>query len=220
MKSKLSLLVVLILSALLLCACQKNSDTQISSKIPFTDTPSLDANISDENADAPDLLLSWQKDYISFLENHKEEHLEFALVFIDNDDVPELYLSGASEATGDAVCSHKQGAVIVEYLNRTHGGLYVVRGGMVVNENGNQGNLYTDVYTLTNNGFITDFTAQMIPISEMEGVYEYTVGSETVSKEEYDAARKEAFGAAALTPLDENAVSYAVIIEQIKNYTK
>ena len=69
MKSKLSLLVVLILSALLLCACQKNSDTQVSSKIPFTDTPSLDVNVSDENADAPDLLLGWQKDYISFLEN-------------------------------------------------------------------------------------------------------------------------------------------------------
>lgn len=71
----------------------------------------------------------WKIAYLQYLEAKKDGHLSYALVYIDGDDIPELYLSGNCEATGDSVCSYKNRTVIDQPLNRIGGGRYVERNG-------------------------------------------------------------------------------------------
>ena len=165
----------------------------------------------------------YKKAYLEFLKDKQESHRLFALVFIDNDDIPELYLKGVSEAEGDMVCSFKNGAVITQQLNRTGGGKYTPRSGDMINQNGNMGRCYTNVYKLNDSGFTKTFNALSVENVEHIGgeeynfVYEYFVEDAPVSEAEYNAAVNSAFDFSQAIRLDENAVSYDEIVQQLQN---
>ena len=87
----------------------------------------------------------WQTAYLDFIETREREYgresdygfdHRYALVYIDNDDIPELYAMGHCEADGDLICSYKNCRVIEQLLGRTLGGKYVERSGIVINQNG------------------------------------------------------------------------------------
>ena len=98
LKKVFVLFLSLIILSSLMCACQRNQAQEIESTKDST-------NITEtaETDDAPD----WKTAYLNFLEQEKDSHRSYALVYIDGDDIPELYLSGRDEATGDSVCSSK-----------------------------------------------------------------------------------------------------------------
>ena len=165
----------------------------------------------------------YKKAYLDFLKDKQESHRLFALVFIDDDDIPELYLKGASEAEGDMVCSFKNGAVITQQLNRTSGGKYTPRSGDMINQNGNMGRCYTNVYKLNDSGFTKTFNALSVENVEHIGeeeynfIYEYFVEDAPVSEAEYNIAVNSAFDFSQAVRLDENAVSYDEIVQQLQN---
>ena len=165
----------------------------------------------------------YKKAYLDFLKDKQESHRLFALVFIDNDDIPELYLKGSSEAEGDMVCSFKNGSIIKQQLNRTGGGKYTPRSGDMINQNGNMGRCYTNVYKLNDSGFTKTFNALSVENVEHIGgeeynfIYEYFVEDAPVSEAEYNAAVNSAFNFLQAVRLDENAVSYDEIIRQLQN---
>ena len=165
----------------------------------------------------------YKQAYLDFLKDKQESHRLFALVFIDNDNIPELYLKGSSEAEGDMVCSFKNGAVIKQQLNRTGGGKYIERSGCMINQNGNMGLCYTNVYKLNDNGFTKTFNALSVQSIEHIGseeynfIYEYFVEDAPVSETEYNNAVYSAFDLSRAVRLDENAVSYDEIIQQLQN---
>ena len=183
-----------------------------------SEKPSRD-NPSDEQQTFTD----YKQAYLNFLKDKQESHIAFALVYIDNDDIPELYLSGVCEAEGDMVCSFKNGTVITQQLNRTGGGQYIERSGDIINQNGNMGRCYTNVYKLNENGFTKILNALSVQSVEHIGgeeynfVYEYFVENNSVSEEEYNDAINAAFDFSRATRLDENAVSYGEIIQQLKD---
>ena len=165
----------------------------------------------------------YKKAYLEFLKDKQESHRLFALVFIDDDDIPELYLKGSSEAEGDMVCSFKNGAVITQQLNRTGGGKYTPRSGDMINQNGNMGRCYTNVYKLNDSGFTKTFNALSVENVEHIGgeeynfIYEYIVEDAPVSEAEYNIAVNSAFDFSQAVRLDENAVSYDEIVQQLQN---
>ena len=165
----------------------------------------------------------YKKAYLDFLKDKQESHRLFALVFIDNDDIPELYLKGSSEAEGDMVCSFKNGSIIKQQLNRTGGGKYTPRSGDMINQNGNMGRCYTDVYKLNDSGFTKTFNALSVENVEHIGgekynyIYEYFVEDAPVSEAEYNSAVNLAFDFSLAVRLDENAVSYDEIVQQLQN---
>lgn len=175
-------------------------------------------------AAAESTIPEWKIAYLEYLEAQKDGHLSYALIYIDDDDIPELYLSGNCEATGDSVCSYKNGTVIEQPLNRIGGGRYVERSGKIINQNVNMGHIYTHVYKLTEQGFVLTFHALSSERAEHLGndeyniSYEYSVENKPVNEGDYTAAVDAAFNFAQSVSLNENAVEYSAITQQIMDW--
>ena len=206
LKKVLLLWVCILLLASLLCGCQTPSDE-----------PCIPGTESSEN----EPVSPWKTAYLNYLEQTKGTYTSFALVYIDGDDIPELYLGGNSEAVGDAVCAYKNGKVIEQVLNRTCGGKYVEKSGLLMNQNGNSGRFYTSVYALTDAGFSQTFHAlseervEYLENDEFNYVYTYFVADEPVNESDYVAAVDAAFPVAQAVNLHENAVTFDTIKQQI-----
>lgn len=163
----------------------------------------------------------WKTAYLEFLESQKDSHISYALVYVDGDSIPELYLSGGCEATGDCVCSYQNGSVVEERLNRIGGGRYIERSGNLINQNGNMGCYYTHAYKLTEEGFALTFSAlsvehvEYLANDEYTYSYEYFIEDNPVSESEYNAAVDAAFDFEQSVQLDENTVTYDEIRRQI-----
>lgn len=162
----------------------------------------------------------WKAAYLAYIETVKNLHLSYELVYVDGDDIPELYLSGVSEAIGDGICSYKNGRVVEQRLNRTGGGRYVERSGNIINENGNMGVCYTDVYRLTEEGFQQTFSAALVERTEnlddeYVSTYEYYLGDIQVEEDAYQAGVEAAFDPEGAQRLGENAVPYDSITQMI-----
>ncbi len=205
-------------------AISKMADKLVNSEQQFirfdSSTPTVDMNAQQTPSD-------YKQAYLDFLKDKKDSHRLFALVYLDDDEIPELYLMGAYEAMGDMVCSFKNGLVMTQQLKRTGDGKYIERGGSVINQNdNNMERCYTDVYKLGENGFTKTFNALSIVHVEYIGgkgseeyrfIYEYFVGDAPVSETEYHNAINAAFDFSQAVRLDENAVSYEEIVQQLQN---
>lgn len=168
-----------------------------------------------KNNDLPE----WKTAYLDFLKDKNGEYISFSLVYIDGDDIPELYMNGVSEATGDSISSYKNGKVIEQLLNRTGGGRYIENGGQIFNYNGNFGYYQTHMYQLDNNGFNQTFNAYLMEhLGDDKITYEYSVEDKLVSKEEYNTAINAVFDIDNSVKLNENAVSYDAIRQQILDF--
>ena len=95
-----------------------------------------------------DSLPQWKKLYLDTLEDIKDDYREFALIYIDSDNIPELYVSGKDEATGDKILAVKNTALLTQYLLRIGGSYYIPKSGLILNQNGHMGAYHTDIYRL------------------------------------------------------------------------
>ena len=169
-------------------------------------------------------LQEWQTAYLDFLKTQKDDHISFALIYIDDDSIPELYLNGCCEALGDGICTYKNGMVVELRLSRLHGGRYIKHSGLVLNKNGNMGYYSTNIYTLTGNGFTNIFSGlqeeRVIALENglYEFTYDYSIEDRAVSEEEFNAAVAEFFDISSSLRFHENAVSYEEIVQQIQNF--
>ena len=218
------LCVCLVSLALLLCACQVSADnnSEISTTLPAQNIQNALSEINQTNNETA--TSEWKTAYLEFIESNNGAYTSFGLVFVDDDDIPELYMSGVCEADGDRICSYKNGTVVDAYMNRKGGGKYVERGGTVINQNGHMGRCYTTVYKLDENGFTKTFSAlsvehyEHLGNEEYEITYEYSIEGQTVSEEEYNAAINASFDFANASEFYEIAVSYDAIKQQITDW--
>ena len=163
---------------------------------------------------------NYKQAYIDFLKDKQGPYRLFSLVFIDGDDIPELYLMGSSEAQGDMVCSFKNGSLTKLQLSRTGGGRYIERSGDIINQNGHMGLYYDNVYKLDENGFSQILSAKYteryedIGNGEYNTYREYFIDNVSVSETNYNTAVSSAFDLSQSVRLDANAVSYDAILWQ------
>ena len=161
--------------------------------------------------------------YLDFLKDKKDIGYAFALVFIDGDEIPELYMSGISEAEGDVICSFRNGVVIEQHLSRNGGGKYVEKSGKIINQNGHMGYYYTHAYTLDAGGFTETLNASYIERVEHIGndeynfYYEYYINGHSVSETDYQNAVNSVFDFSNALSLYDDAESYDKIVEQLQN---
>ena len=173
-----------------------------------------------------DIFLDWKTAYLDFIESRESEYdfdYRYALVYVDNDDIPELYAMGVCEADGDLICSYKNGCVIEQRLARMLGGKYVERSGIVINQNGHMGQYYDNVYKLDQNGFSqilkASYTERYVTLEsgDLEIINEYFIDGKAVSKDEYNNAVNSAVDLSQTTEFYEKSVSYDVIKQQIED---
>lgn len=200
----------------------ETSATTPTEPVPDPTTPPTEPVPTQPKLTEPQLE-DWRTAYLGFLEIAKDDHTTFALVYIDGDNIPELYLNGNCEATGDAVCTYKNSQVIEQRIRRTWGGSYIPGAGLIKNTNGNMGYYTTDIYRLTDSGFTNIWsgleTQEIIPSEngneEPEWDIFFSVGDQAVSEEAYYAAIENVFNTSRAVQLHENAVSYDAIRQLI-----
>jgi hypothetical protein len=167
--------------------------------------------------------IDYKEAYLEFLKDKKDSHRAFALVFIDGDEIPELYMSGVSEAEGDVICTLRNGVVIRQHLYRNGGGKYVEKSGNIINRNGHMGYYYDHAYKLDENGFTQTLDASHIERYGHIGNDEYDVDREyfingyPVSETDYQNAVNGVFDFSKAVSLHENAVSYDEIVRQLES---
>ncbi len=228
MKKSFAWSLILIIT-LMLCSCTVPSAAESetgNTQSAAQETPATEpTQVTPPETTATPQLQDWKPAYLEFLENAKDYHVGFALVYIDGDDIPELYLNGDCEATGDALCTYKNGRVIEEPLSRTWGGSYIPGSGLVKNTNGNMGYYTTDIYSLTDTGFVNIWSGLEVqeiipPANEDEEptmAISFSIGDQTVSEEEYYAAIEAVFNTSQAVPLHENTLSYDAVRQLIQD---
>lgn len=214
------------------------NSTVISNTPTTTSKPNITSKITPDSSKADKTssfdimsLPLWKRKYINYINVKKSEYTKFALIHIDNDEIPELYMGADIEATGDAVCTVKNNTIVTKILSRCGGGTYIPKSGLLKNTNGNMGYYRTNIYKL-DNSFAEIFYAEQIESSYDESTmafsYKYFIGKtqyidneivgNEVSEEEFENSINYVFDTSKSLPLGKNEVTYNQIINQIINW--
>ncbi len=123
---------------------------------------SFDADMEILAQDIPSDEAEWKKLYIEYIKEKESSNPDkwgsiqymYALIYVDDDDIPELYVNGFIEAEGDQICTiGNNNQVEACALNRTGGASYIERSGMICNFNGNMDYYPLNFYRLENGTF-------------------------------------------------------------------
>ncbi|WP_343248683.1 hypothetical protein [Diplocloster hominis] len=150
-------------------------------------------------ADRPmpvDAKSSWQQAYTDYLQAQDAGMWEgYRLIYIDEDDIPEIAAFGSSEAVGSKIISYGDGRVYETQLSRLNFS-YIERGSLLCNSDGHMDSYYDVVYRMEH-GQLTQIAAGYYGAQDNsnvqldqdgEPIYQYQWEGELMSKEEYDKA--------------------------------
>lgn len=102
----------------------------------------------------------WRQAYSDYVKKaDKEGYNSFNLIYVDNDDVPELFLGSGIEATGERLCTYHNGKIVEQTLYRTYSTSYIENSGLIQNYYGSQGCYGIEIYKLENGKFTMLHTA-------------------------------------------------------------
>ncbi|WP_026668094.1 hypothetical protein [Butyrivibrio sp. AE2005] len=90
---------------------------------------------------------SWQEGYKAYIET-APDFPRYSLIYVDDDDIPELAIEGYCEAEGCLIVSFHHGEVNILHTLRL-GFSYIEKKGLLCNSNGCQGQYYDIVYSLS-----------------------------------------------------------------------
>lgn len=174
-------------------------------------------NYSDDNIE-----YKWKQAYRQALKEISSEYSEYALCYIDNDDIPEMMCIGNCEASGTLIYTYNNGKVTSQGFSRLYGLSYAERTGYICNSNMHMGYMF-DVFFKLENGVFTELETgsgiEKYDSQTDEFNIDRTWEDNEVSEEEYRAKLEETlekyhFNDESKKPKDD---SYP-LVEFIKNY--
>lgn len=144
----------------------------------------------------------WQRFYLGYLENSSEVEMQegYALIYLDDDEIPELVEVGDCEATGCRIICYADEMVHTAQLNRLYFS-YIERGNLLCNSEGNMDSYYDLVYsiidgelTLIASGFYGAEDNSNVQFDAFgEPIYQYEWNGTKMSKEEYGKALNQVY---------------------------
>ncbi len=150
----------------------------------------------------------WKKMYIDYIESMGTKYSSYEIVYVDNDDIPEIFLSSESAIPGQAIL-WISGDVVHEKSEIGYGSVhYYEKQGLFCTSWMNHGS-YADVVYSLNNGNVSQ-----LHIGNIDGTY--TWDNQAVKKEQYEEYLNEAFNRESATEVVFNA-RMNELIEEIKN---
>lgn len=173
-----------------LTACGSSNDNK-SADAANTVQTSTSAQKAAETTQVSD---EWKDAYIDYLNNNSSSrNIGYDLIYLDNDNIPEIIEIGDCEATGCRVVVYNSGSVESTQLRRL-GYSYIERDGLLCNDGGHMGYYFDIVYSLKNGeltmidkGTYQDKGGVAQTDASGEYIYDYTWNGNPVSKEEYKA---------------------------------
>ncbi len=159
---------------------ENNSETTIKATEIHTDNDKLETQPEPES-------LTWQKAYVDYLESFwgdREPYTQFSysLIYLDNDDIPELFICTGAEAGGEIVATYFDGQVQTEQISRM-GARYIERSGLIYCNNGHMGFYPVYIIKLENGEFSKIGTGEYFFI--MDDEYRYILDEDGIPIEEY-----------------------------------
>lgn len=146
----------------------------------------------------------WKALYIDYVKQYKEKlsyigideivEPKFKLVYIDEDNIPELYINGTSTASGDELCTYYNGKISTLHLYN-YGLSYIEKRNLLCDSGGRMDVYYDNIYKIENGEFIRlykgDYGAKYnsdIQWDEVNNkpIYEYYWNGKEVSEEDYN----------------------------------
>lgn len=182
---------------LLLCACGIAAPEPTPTPTPTPESSPMiiyGAGITPAPVTVPDESVGedWMQAYAEYLPEHTSSisPRRFVLIYLDDDDIPEIADIGDCEAEGSRILNYSDGAVHETQLYRLSFS-YIPRGNLLLNNEGNMGHYIATVYSIVDgqmtviaNG--TKDTIEDPPVLDESG-YSYTWNGTPVTAEEYKA---------------------------------
>ncbi len=138
---------------------------------------------------------TWQEAYTDFIEKvdgtlsiSDNQWCECSLIYVDGDDIPELFFFSGGMAVGEIIVSFYDGNVRI--LNRARSGMkYIERGGLLYNGNGATGFYPCNIYRLEKGVFSEIGTGWYTERGDEENniCYEYYWEDKAVTEAEFEA---------------------------------
>lgn len=137
----------------------------------------------------------WKQAYADYLPEHTSSisPRRFVLIYLDDDDIPEIADIGDCEAEGSRILNYSDGAVHETQLRRLSFS-YIPRGNLLLNNEGNMGYYTATVYSIIDgeltaiSGGTQDQTSEPAELDENGEIkYNYTWNGVPVTAEEYEA---------------------------------
>lgn len=138
---------------------------------------------------------TWREAYIDFIRKETvmlslsdSSWCSYSLIYVDDDDIPELFFFTGSMAGGEVIVSFYDGSV--RAMNRERSGMkYIEHGGLLYNGNGNTGFYPCNIYMLEKGVFSEIGTGWYAEHSDEEGSlrYEYFWEGKAVTEAEFEA---------------------------------
>lgn len=173
---------------------------------------------------------NWKEIYGEYVQKIADDDIgevvehTYALVYVDDDDIPELYVGGVFEAEGDRVCTiDSSGSVVECRLSRLGGAAYIERSGMFYNYNGNNGVMTLNFYSLADGVFTArDISAESFSAFDEESgdlVTTYEWEGSSVSEDVFYANWNSVMALDSATPFYSVSVNAADMLNELADVT-
>ena len=196
-----------------LCACQKNNPDSQEDSSSLIENPAQIETISDSPIESPvslpDLKAefdSWQDAYAVYIDylikknpdtEEANTSYRYSLVYLDDDEIPELYFLSCSESIGESVASWSDKHLAILELSNTNATDYIEKKGLIYHHPSKASDSTATVYELKNGVFTAIASGSYRWDAEQGGetiqadsqgrpanIYEWE--SESVSEQEFD----------------------------------
>ncbi len=182
----LTLLLLFIFTTLSGCCNSDNKSDQITEAENISSAESQ--FISDAEKAAEYEPKPWQRAYADYIDEFwSDKEPECSMTYIDDDDIPELFISTPAEASGEIVVTYYNGNLHTCQLSRI-GSQYIERSGLIYSNNGHMWCFPVTITKLENGEFsVLGSGIREYSVDENENhINKYTWQNESVSEEEFN----------------------------------
>ena len=160
---------------------------------------------------------AWRRAYLSYLQDNTSFELteaDFQLIYIDENDIPELWICYPNIAAGSQVCTFNGKTVQDIYISEYGTLSYIERGGYFYTEGGHMDNYWDGIYQLKDGQFTEiahgDFGAEdntNVQFDENGPIYQYIWNGQSVSETEYQQELEASFDLASARDIFDGPIS-------------
>ena len=176
-----------------------------------------------------DTMSDWKKCYYEYLtkqeiNNEDVDNLEVCFVYIDNNDVPEMFINNSTVDTELEICYISDDEIKTETLS-LYGLQYIEKKGLLLERGGNMDSFYDIIYRLKNGekkviaqgSYGAADNSQLEFDEEGAPIYEYYWNEQPVSQSQYERNLNRKFNQSLSKMFDEDMMSIPEAKEEIIN---
>lgn len=167
---------------------------------------------------------TWKEIYTSYIQSKQSEGWAgYRLIYLDDDQVPELYLMGATTAQGDQICTVCDGQIQTQTLG--NGGLaYQEKKNLFCDSGGRMDVYYDRIYQIRDGRFVVtaegnygaEDNTNVQTDADGNPIYQYSWDGEQMTEAEYEERFQELFDREKAVWASEDTVSASEILRQIQ----